>query len=121
MEDVMRELANGFKALADETRLAMLGLLLSHGELCVCDFEKVLGVSQSKASRHLRYLLHAGFVNDRREGVWSLYRVADKLTADQRRVVAVVRKILGDGRMAEQRRALEAWLGQKKTGQEACR
>jgi DNA-binding transcriptional ArsR family regulator len=43
----MRTLASVFKALSDETRLQMLGLLLREGELCVCDFVEVLSVTQS--------------------------------------------------------------------------
>jgi ArsR family transcriptional regulator len=71
----MRELSDIFKALGDETRLQIMALLLEHGELCVCDIESVLGASQSKTSRHLRYLLHAGLVQDRREGVWMHYSI----------------------------------------------
>ncbi len=56
MQPHMRGLAQVFRALADETRLEMLALVMSHGELCVCDLEQVLGISQSKSSRHLRYL-----------------------------------------------------------------
>lgn len=72
----MRELADIFKALGDETRLQIMALLVQHGELCVCDIESVIGATQSKTSRHLRYLLHAGLVQDRRDGVWVHYRIA---------------------------------------------
>lgn len=65
-----------FKALGDESRLKILALLLKHGELCVCDLEHAIDASQSKTSRHLRYLLHAGWVRDRHEGLWSYYRLA---------------------------------------------
>ena len=69
----MREVVTFFKALADEARLKMLWLLMNHRELCVCDFMEVLEITQSKASRHLRNLYHAGLVNDRREGLWVYY------------------------------------------------
>lgn len=82
----MRELSDIFKALADETRLAIMALLLEHGELCVCDIEQALQATQSKTSRHLRYLLHAGLVQDRREGVWVHYGLP-KQTDDTRRAV----------------------------------
>ena len=62
----MKETASFFKVLADEARLKMLWLLFNHRELCVCDFIEVLGVTQSKASRHLRILYRAGLVTDRR-------------------------------------------------------
>ena len=64
-----------FKALADETRLRILNLLV-RGELCVCDIMKILAIGQSKASRHLAYLKNAGLVTDRREGLWMHYSLA---------------------------------------------
>ena len=63
-----------FKALADATRLRILGLLLA-GEVCVCDIHESLKIPQSKASRHLAYLRRAGLVDTRREGLWIHYRM----------------------------------------------
>jgi ArsR family transcriptional regulator, arsenate/arsenite/antimonite-responsive transcriptional repressor len=65
-----------FKALADATRLRILGLLLA-GEVCVCDIHESLKIPQSKASRHLAYLRRAGLVETRREGLWIHYRLGD--------------------------------------------
>lgn len=95
----MRELAAMFKALADETRLEMLALLLQRDEICVCRFEEALGISQSKASRHLRYLLNAGLVRDRREGVWVHYRIAPDLGAEQAALLQALPAILGEERL----------------------
>ena len=72
----MNELARRFKALSEELRLQILALLLRHEELCVCEVERFLGVSQSAASRHFRYLASAGLVESRRDGQWVYYRVA---------------------------------------------
>jgi ArsR family transcriptional regulator len=63
-----------FKALADTTRLRILGLLLA-GEVCVCDIHESLKIPQPKASRHLAYLRHAGLVDTRRDGLWIHYRL----------------------------------------------
>src|SRR4051794_21557847 len=63
-----------FKALADETRLRILGLLLT-GEVCVCDIHESLKIPQSKASRHLAYLRRSGLVDTRRSGLWIHYRL----------------------------------------------
>jgi ArsR family transcriptional regulator, arsenate/arsenite/antimonite-responsive transcriptional repressor len=71
----MKHEARVFRSLADETRLSMLCLLMQHEELCVCDFMEVLEITQSKASRHLRYLYNTGWVNDRREGLKMKYRL----------------------------------------------
>jgi len=65
--------ARFFKILADEARLKMLWLLFNHRELCVCDVMAALGITQSKASRHLIALRHAGLVADRKAGLWSYY------------------------------------------------
>jgi ArsR family transcriptional regulator len=63
-----------FKALADATRLRILGLLLT-GEVCVCDIHESLKIPQPKASRHLAYLRRAGLVETRRQGLWIHYRL----------------------------------------------
>ena len=65
-----------FQALADPTRLRILGLLLN-GEVCVCDMHDTLRIPQPKASRHLAYLRRAGLVATRREGLWVHYRLAE--------------------------------------------
>src|SRR5882762_867808 len=68
------EMESLFKALADATRLRILGLLLT-GEVCVCDIHESLKIPQPKASRHLAYLRRAGLVETRREGLWIHYRL----------------------------------------------
>ena len=65
-----------FKAVADQTRLRILALL-ADGEVCVCDIQAALGISQPKTSRHLAYLRRAGLVVDRRDGLWVYYQLAD--------------------------------------------
>jgi ArsR family transcriptional regulator len=65
-----------FKALADSTRLRILGLLLT-GEVCVCHIHESLKIPQPKASRHLAYLRKSGLVEARRDGLWMHYRLAD--------------------------------------------
>ncbi|HZK48523.1 MAG TPA: metalloregulator ArsR/SmtB family transcription factor [Thermoleophilia bacterium] len=96
----VRELASMFKALGDETRLEMLALLAQRDELCVCRFEEALGITQSKASRHLRYLLNAGLVTDRRDAVWVHYRIAPDLGEEQAALIDALPRILGEARMA---------------------
>ncbi len=70
----MRELIKVFKALSDETRLRMMGLL-TNGELCVCEIMQALEISQSRASRNLGILKEAGLLVDRREGQWIYYSI----------------------------------------------
>lgn len=72
----MEELVQFFKALSDETRLRIM-MLLTQGELCVCDLMVVLDEPQSKVSRHLAYLKHSGLTNSKRAGVWMHYRLKE--------------------------------------------
>ena len=67
-----------FKALSDETRLRIV-MLLTQGELCVCDLMAVLDEPQSKISRHLAYLKHSGLTSSKRVGVWMHYWIKDSL------------------------------------------
>ena len=67
MSKQLLEMEELFKALADSTRLRILGLLLT-GEVCVCDIHQSLKIPQSKTSRHLAYLRKSGLVETRREG-----------------------------------------------------
>jgi len=70
-----------FKALGDETRLRILGLL-SQGELCVCDIIEVLSLPQSTASRHLSYLKNSKWVTGNRRGKWMYYRIDNAISKD---------------------------------------
>lgn len=65
-----------FKALADATRLRILGLLKAR-EMCVCEVMVALNLTQPTASHHLRILENVGFVQDRKRGKWVFYRLAD--------------------------------------------
>jgi len=58
-----------FEALADENRLAIVGIL-ADGEKCVCDVSASLGISNALASHHLKKLREAGLVATRRKGAW---------------------------------------------------
>jgi len=75
-----------FRALADETRLRILRLLEVR-EMCVCEIMVALDLTQPTASHHLGILENAGLVNDRKEGKWVFYSVADpKLLEGMRRL-----------------------------------
>jgi ArsR family transcriptional regulator len=110
MMDVLRDT---FKALADETRLQIMTLLLEHDELCVCDFVGALGQTQSKVSRHLRYLYNSGLVRDRREGLWMHYRISPDLKPAQAIILASLSDAVSEEQKQELRRALGHWLARK--------
>jgi len=106
-------LSETFKALSDETRLRIMTLLLENEELCVCDFVGALGETQSKVSRHLRYLYHAGLVEDRREGLWMHYRISPDLGPEQRTIVAALAEAISEEQKHQLRQALDRWFEEK--------
>ncbi|MTI96724.1 MAG: winged helix-turn-helix transcriptional regulator [Firmicutes bacterium] len=69
------------KALADETRLAMIKLLLTH-DFCVGALAKQLGISNAAVSQHLQVLRQAGLVRGQKRGYWMHYSVAREVVAD---------------------------------------
>lgn len=117
----MRTVATLFKALSDETRLQMVGLLLRSGELCVCDFVEVLDITQSKASRHLRHLVNAGLLQDRRAGVWVYFRIAESPDPLQGALISMLQDHLPAEVPAELFQRLESWRTRLDEGGISCR
>jgi len=66
------------KALADESRLRILSLILRNKEMCTSDLEQVLDFTQTKTSRHLAYLRNAGLVAPRKTDQWVYYSLKDE-------------------------------------------
>ena len=83
-----------FKALADETRLRIMALLLTEQELCVCDIIAAVKLPQSTVSRHLAYLRKSGLVNDRRCGLWMYYSIVDSDGVFQRELIQFLKRNL---------------------------
>ncbi|MCX5817489.1 MAG: metalloregulator ArsR/SmtB family transcription factor [Proteobacteria bacterium] len=74
----MEQLTQMYKALSEDMRLRVV-MLLTHGEICVCDLMAIFGESQSKVSRHLAYLKHSGLVRSKRVGTWMHYSLRESL------------------------------------------
>ena len=76
----LKDLANSFRLLADETRLRVLNLLVEFDELHVRALCELLGQSQPAVSHHLGLLRSAGLVRVRRDGKHNFYStVPEKL------------------------------------------
>jgi len=76
----MKRTAYLFKSLSEEARLRILLLLQEKGELCICDLMVALQLPQSTVSRHVAYLKNAGWLQDRRGGVWMYYSLTASLS-----------------------------------------
>jgi DNA-binding transcriptional ArsR family regulator len=64
--------SDAFNAIAEPQRRDILALLRS-GERPVTDLARELGMSQTRASKHLRVLREVGLVRDRKAGKHRLY------------------------------------------------
>jgi ArsR family transcriptional regulator len=78
------------RALSDPIRVRMLSMMaegrsccdfsgsgvpVEEGDegICVCEFEEVFGMGQSKVSYHVKKLKDAGLVREERRGKWAFY------------------------------------------------
>lgn len=75
-EDQLIDLSELFKVFGDSTRIKIL-TALSHGELCVCDLSKLVGMTASAVSHQLKILRGAKLVGCRRDGKTVFYSLAD--------------------------------------------
>jgi ArsR family transcriptional regulator len=103
LEGIMREAVKAFKTLSDESRLRILSLIAKR-ECCVCEVMQALQISQSKASRGLTALYDAGFLKQRKEGLWSLYSIDTETKDYLSDLLEAARKALKDNKVAAQDR-----------------
>lgn len=66
-----------YQCFCDATRLRILHLL-TQGPLCVCHFQDILEVPQTKVSQHLAYLRKHGLVETTRSANWIIYSLPKK-------------------------------------------
>lgn len=84
------------KAIADPSRVRIIKLL-EGGQLCVCQITTVLDLAPATISKHLAALKAAGLVQQRRDGKWVYYRLAERqLNRYAPQFLALVRASLRD-------------------------
>jgi len=89
--DEAERIAKLFKALADPTRVQLLGLLRTKpGGECGYDLTGPLGISQPSVSYHVKILHEAGLVTRQRRGSWVFYRICEERLADIRRAAGPI-------------------------------
>jgi ArsR family transcriptional regulator len=99
------ELQKIFKTLSDPTRMRILRLLESD-ELVVQELMEVLGMAQSRVSRHLAILREAGLLSDRRDGTYVFYRFVPPADGPWRDGWALVRRNLASDPACERDSAM---------------
>lgn len=69
-------------ALASETRYTLVRVLVAaDSELCVCELDALVDVSESGLSHALSRLADAGLVDSRKDGRWKKYRATSRAVA----------------------------------------
>jgi DNA-binding transcriptional ArsR family regulator len=77
-EQVASEL-DVLSALANRTRYTLVRVLVAaEEELCVCELNAVVDVSESGLSHAISKLADAGLVEGRKEGRWKMYRATNR-------------------------------------------
>jgi len=71
----MQEFIAVMKALREPNRVKIVKLL-QRGELCVCEIQAALGISQGCTSKHLEILERAGLLERRKKGLWTYFLLA---------------------------------------------
>jgi DNA-binding transcriptional ArsR family regulator len=94
--DGVEVVARFFRALADPARLRLLEFLLP-GEHTVTECVAQVGLSQGRVSVHLACVAGCGYVQARRAGRNTYYRVADPRVAD---LVMLARSMAADNAAA---------------------
>jgi len=119
-EEGVEQLVALGRALSDPIRVRMLSMMADgrsccdfsasgvpaeEGEegICVCEFEEVFGMGQSKVSYHMRKLKDAGLVREERRGKWAFYSLDQEAAgallgeAADRLLSAAEKRSAGDG------------------------
>lgn len=89
---VMKELTNIFKALANERRLRILKLLLAERELTVSEISERINLSYKSTSKHLIQLERAGFLKNRMVSLNVYYSIADLNNGARKELIKLIRK-----------------------------
>ncbi|NBU97539.1 MAG: methyltransferase domain-containing protein [Spirochaetia bacterium] len=71
-----KDILSALKAASDESRLRILHIL-TYGALNVNEITSVLGMGQSRVSRHLKILADARLLESQREGSWVYYKLVE--------------------------------------------
>ncbi len=81
-----------FLACSDTSRLRILHLIMTNGEMCITDLENILEFTQTKTSRHLIYLKNSGILTTRKYNQWMFYQIKDEVFDIVQQVLQFLRR-----------------------------
>jgi DNA-binding transcriptional ArsR family regulator len=77
-QEGLKKQAAFFRALGNEVRLNLLGLLAVR-EMCICEIVEVTEGANSTVAHHLRLLTEGGLIDSRKEGKFTIFRLNNEL------------------------------------------
>ena len=83
------------KALSDETRLRIFAQVIK-GDMCVCEIEECLGLTQSNASRHLTIMRKAGILDSYKSAQWAYYKISERFILEERELYEYLKSHLSE-------------------------
>ena len=81
-----------FRACSDPSRLRILNLIMTNGEMCITDLERILDFTQTKTSRHLIYLKNSGILTTRKFNQWAFYQIKDEVFEMVKQILQFLRR-----------------------------
>jgi ArsR family transcriptional regulator len=81
-----------FLACSDTSRLRILHLIMTNGEMCITDLENILEFTQTKTSRHLIYLKNSGILTTRKFNQWVFYQIKDEVFDITQQILQFLRR-----------------------------
>lgn len=81
-----------FLACSDASRLRILNLIMTNGEMCITDLERILDFTQTKTSRHLIYLKNSGILTTRKFNQWAFYQIKDEVFDMVKQILQFLRR-----------------------------
>lgn len=73
-QELLTQKAELFKALGDETRLKIIGILAVR-DSCMCEIVDALNGANSTISHHLKLLERGGVITSRKEGKFTVFQL----------------------------------------------
>lgn len=72
--------------MGDDNRMRIVNILMEE-ELCVCEIETILNITQSNASRHLNKLKSVNIISSSKEAQWVHYQVSQRFKEENRNLL----------------------------------
>lgn len=103
-----------FKALGDENRLRIVNLLIQE-ELCVCELETILDLSQSNVSRHLNKLKESNIVGSNKKAQWVHYYISHMFKINELFYGAICKELQSNEQCIKDTEKLKLYLNSNYT------